>query len=249
MEMEKVNENTIRVLLGTKDLTDRGITVLDLLGNQKEIENFFFSILEEVDKDHEFRDNDAVTFQLIPNQNGLELFITKVDPKKAEASMNLERDDSKESDANASPLNIANAGIGNDLADYIRKQITGENEKIRRQKPALANDGDGVSGYLKEDPEAQYRYVVSFADFEDFIQLAKAFNYDSTVSNLYHLDGKYYLELIFFADQMEVADVKDAMALVYEYGQKEQFESAVVKERGKCLMEHAALELARYHFK
>ena len=43
--------------------------------------------------------------------------------------------------------------------------------------------------------------------------------------------------------------VKDAMALVYEYGQKEQFESAVVKERGKCLMEHAALELARYHFK
>ena len=48
-------------------------------------------------------------------QNGLELFITKVDPKKAEASMNLERDDSKESDANASPLNIANAGIGNDL--------------------------------------------------------------------------------------------------------------------------------------
>ena len=51
----------------------------------------------------------------------------------------------------------------------------------------------------------------------------------------------------FFADQMEVADVKDAMALVYEYGQKEQFESAVVKERGKCLMEHAALELARYH--
>ena len=112
MEMEKVNENTIRVLLGTEDLTDRGITVLDLLGNQKEIENFFFSILEEVDKDHEFRDNDAVTFQLIPNQNGLELFITKVDPKKAEASMNLERDDSKESDANASPLNIANAGIG-----------------------------------------------------------------------------------------------------------------------------------------
>ena len=45
MEMEKVNENTIRVLLGTEDLTDRGITVLDLLGNQKEIENFFFSIL------------------------------------------------------------------------------------------------------------------------------------------------------------------------------------------------------------
>ena len=132
MEMEKVNENTIRVLLGTEDLTDRGITVLDLLGNQKEIENFFFSILEEVDKDHEFRDNDAVTFQLIPNQNGLELFITKVDPKKAEASMNLERDDSKESDANASPLNIANAG-----RPYYKKNIMGT---------VVDNDGEALPG-------------------------------------------------------------------------------------------------------
>ncbi len=70
-------------------------------------------------------------------------------------------------------------------------------KKLDAKSLLLANDGDGVSGYLKEDPEAQYRYVVSFADFEDFIQLAKAFNYDSTVSNLYHLDGKYYLELIF----------------------------------------------------
>lgn len=248
MEMEKVNENTIRVLLGTEDLTDRGITVLDLLGNQKEIENFFFSILEEVDKDHEFRDNDAVTFQLIPNQNGLELFITKVDPNKPESSSSLPRNASSKSGQDDQQLNIAGAGIGNDLADYIRKQLTEDNEKYQRQTPALTDDGDGVSGYLNTDKDSQYRYLVSFADFEDFIQLAKSFNYDSTVSNLYSLDGIYYLELVFFADQMEPADVQDAMALVYEYGKKEQFESAVVKERGKCLMEHAAFELARYHF-
>lgn len=78
MEMEKINDNTIRVLLENEDLTERGITVLDLLGNQSEIESFFFSILDEVDKDHEFRNNEAVTFQLMPNRNGLELLITKV---------------------------------------------------------------------------------------------------------------------------------------------------------------------------
>lgn len=31
MEMEKINDNTIRVLLENEDLTERGITVLDCL--------------------------------------------------------------------------------------------------------------------------------------------------------------------------------------------------------------------------
>ena len=41
MEMERINANTIRVMLGNDDLAQRGITVLDLLGNHKQIESFF----------------------------------------------------------------------------------------------------------------------------------------------------------------------------------------------------------------
>ena len=52
MEMENINENTIRVLIENSDLEERGITFLDLLGNQKQIESFFYSILEEVDVDN-----------------------------------------------------------------------------------------------------------------------------------------------------------------------------------------------------
>jgi adapter protein MecA 1/2 len=77
MEMEHINENTIRVLIGSEDLADRGITFLDLLGNQKEVENFFYSILEEVDVEDEFQGSEAVTFQVLPKSDGLELFISK----------------------------------------------------------------------------------------------------------------------------------------------------------------------------
>ena len=68
MEMERINEDTIRVVIGNDDLNERGIRVLDLLGNHKQIESFFYSILEEVDVDHQFQDNDAVTFQVLPNK-------------------------------------------------------------------------------------------------------------------------------------------------------------------------------------
>ncbi len=63
MEMEHINENTIRVLIGHEDLEERGVSFLDLLGNHKEIENFFYSILEEVDIEEEFRGSEAVTFK------------------------------------------------------------------------------------------------------------------------------------------------------------------------------------------
>ena len=77
MEMEHINENTIRVIIENEDLAERGITFLDLLGNHREIESFFYSILEEVDIEDEFKSSEAVTFQVLPKNDGLELFISK----------------------------------------------------------------------------------------------------------------------------------------------------------------------------
>lgn len=77
MEMEHINDNTIRVVIQNEDLVARGITFLDLLGNHREIENFFYSILEEVDIEEEFQGSEAITFQVLPKGDGLELFISK----------------------------------------------------------------------------------------------------------------------------------------------------------------------------
>lgn len=70
MEMERINEDTIRVVVTNDDLAERSISVIDLLGNQEEIERFFYNILEEVDVEHDFENNEAVTFQVLPNRNG-----------------------------------------------------------------------------------------------------------------------------------------------------------------------------------
>ena len=77
MEMEHINENTIRVLIQGEDLVARGITFIDLLGNHQEIESFFYQILEEVDVEEQFIGSEAVTFQVLPKGDGLELIISK----------------------------------------------------------------------------------------------------------------------------------------------------------------------------
>lgn len=78
LQVDRINQNTLRVRMDAAELKKRGITMLDLLGNKSDIQKFFYSILEEVDKDHLFAGTDAVTFQVMPNGNGLELLISKV---------------------------------------------------------------------------------------------------------------------------------------------------------------------------
>ena len=77
MEVEHINDDTVRVYIRSEDLAERGFTFVDLLGGHKEVESFFYSILEEVDVDNQFKGSEAVTFQVIPKGDGLELYISK----------------------------------------------------------------------------------------------------------------------------------------------------------------------------
>ncbi|MBO0454733.1 MULTISPECIES: adaptor protein MecA [Enterococcus] len=113
MEMEHINENTIRVIIENEDLAERGITFLDLLGNHREIESFFYSILEEVDIEDEFKSSEAVTFQVLPKNDGLELFISK----------NLTPED-------INKMNNSTDFETNDFDQLIRQQILANSESL-----------------------------------------------------------------------------------------------------------------------
>ncbi|HBG91548.1 MAG TPA: adaptor protein MecA, partial [Lactobacillus acetotolerans] len=78
MQVNHIDENTIRVRINKEELAQRGLKVLDLLGDKNKIQHFFYSILDEVDTDHTFTKNAPVTFQVMPNNGGLDLLITKV---------------------------------------------------------------------------------------------------------------------------------------------------------------------------
>lgn len=118
MEIEHINEDTIRVTIENTDLEERGITFLDLLGNQKQIEKFFYSILEEVDIDEEFQESEAVTFQVMPNNNGLELFISKGSNFKEDLS---HVDDLKETLSSSALTDNLKDTNDDEVEDYINQ--------------------------------------------------------------------------------------------------------------------------------
>lgn len=77
MEFERFDDDSIKIIISSEDLSSRGVKFLDLMGNHKQIEEFFYNILEEVDTDNKFTRGDPVTFQVVPTQKGLDLYVNK----------------------------------------------------------------------------------------------------------------------------------------------------------------------------
>lgn len=230
MEMERINENTIRVLIENADLEERGITFLDLLGNHKQIENFFYSILEEVDIDEQFQETDAVTFQVLPNRNGLELFISK-------------------------NMLIDEEGDLPELTELMNYDSFGDFVKNQHHEDDEASTHSSTSGSLKDGLDLDsptLEAVIRFAHFEDLINLAQLTKFDNVITNLYRLSDEadvYYLHVLFYLEATSEQQVNDDLAVVLEYGTMTGITPEVLAEYGHLLMERSALEQTKHYFK
>ncbi|KJY60962.1 Adapter protein MecA [Bombilactobacillus mellifer] len=214
MEVEHVNENMIRVFLANHDLEERGVDVLDLLGNRKQIESFFYSILEEVDTDHKFSKDQAVTFQVMPNTKGLELLITKIPSEM----------DDKTTDFN--------------LLDE-------DSAKTEVEAKATEDTTDSATSSTAK----QQVILVSFDQFEDFVDLSRNLVLEAGQSDLYQYQGRFYLKLTLFVDELRNLNVDDIQAIAAEYGNLETQAPETIAEFGQEVMSQTALELARYYFR
>ena len=223
MKMERIDDNTIRVLLGNDDLAQRGITVLDLLGNHDQIESFFYSILDEVDEDHSFSSNAAVTFQVMPSQAGLELLISK----------NVGDQETDDPDGLDDPQ---------DVPDFIRRQLMATDTP---DDHAAVDEGI----FIDADGTKLHETVLKLASFEDLISMAKILRLEGASSDLYQYQGDYYLVLTFYHNQISDQEMRDQLAVAMEYGDKATVSSAKLSEYGNHVMATSALETARYYFK
>lgn len=242
MQVDHINENTIRVRINKNELAHRGLKVLDLLGDKQKIQQFFYSILSEVDTDHTFTQGVPVTFQVMPNNGGLDLMITKIKPDDADnlrqmiEPMNSETNQTQaESDSRRSFFDL-------DPKDDVNTEL----DPIKEEKLESSNQENAVNiQYWK----FQNHHSYSFDELGNLVELADSLKVSDLASSLYYLRGKYYLKLAFLDENYAELKPADAWAIANEYGIKiDDEEMKMVKETGKCLLNRDALDYIRYYF-
>lgn len=229
MEMERINDDTIRVLVTKEDLDERSISLVDLLSNQEEVEKFFYSILAEVDVEHDFEQNEAVSFQVMPSQKGLEIFITKNmsdDQVPKEILDKLMRPEKSKADETR-----------DEVSDDTLHELLGtdQNEQRSKTNSSVVSSDDKSS----QIPKAPQSLTFKFNDFEALIQLSQVLEIEAA-NKLVQYDGSYYLELL-FDESYQLNEIKDITAIVREFGKLSAVSTAVLAEHGKIIFETKAL--------
>lgn len=232
MQVEHINENTIRVRINKTELEKRGLKVLDLLGDKDKIQQFFYSILDEIDTDHSFSQDAPVTFQVMPNNGGLDLLITKTTEKDRDKLSKLFENDfgdlknEKNLDSRRSFIDLED--------DETTKDETDESAKPKIKK-----------AFWKK----QKRQAYSFMDFNDVTELAESLIVSDLSSSLYFERGRFYLDLAFTDENYVELAPADAWIIANEYGTKVKANAmARVRTTGKCLIDGDALPKLRRYF-
>jgi len=226
MEIEHINDDTIRVKIDNSDLVERGITFLDLLGSQSQIESFFYSILEEIDIDDEFRDSEAVTFQVMPKNNGLELFISKGANYKDDFLENMDGETFKSLES----LNT-NTDTNNENSEDSNNKENSSEEQSNYEKPSIKGA------------------TISFDNVEQVILMAQEYEIEGSTT-LYSYKGQYYLSIQFLLSENNEDNEKSReVAHAKEFGEISQVSRDVLDEYAKVIIKDNALETLKYYFK
>ncbi len=220
MEMERINDDTILVRIENEDLQERGTSVPELLANPGEIEEFFHSILVEMDVIDQFEDSEGMSFQVMPNPEGIELYVTKYVEKK-----DIEADSER---------------FVRNLVDTIQHSLGHRMGKPKKEKKVEVS-------IEKEKTLEPLDCTVFFDSFEDFVQLAKMYPYNVQKSSLYRYSNYYFLHV--YQDVYGGEDFTADLALLREFGEFSRVSWEVVQEYGEVMIKDKAIETAKKYFK
>ena len=221
MEMERINDNTIRVMIENNDLKERGISIMELLGNHDKIESFFYSILSEVDVDHDFSDDDQVTFQILPNKNGLELFISRLN------------EDEQVGD------------VINNLMSYAKNKQDSVDDVSEERRSQLQQSDDGEAHPMIADKQTEpvsNILTLKLPNFETIITISQLLRGVTVESDLYRYDKIFYLTLRFRNDDLTSDMLADYKAQVIEFAEESNQDMDVLREHAEIVFQDNALE-------
>ncbi|WP_429971333.1 adaptor protein MecA [Fructilactobacillus sp. Tb1] len=230
MKYERSNENTIKVWVTSQDLKERNINLLDLMEDKSKVQNFFYSILEEVDDNHDFQNNDLVSFQIMPESDGFQMIISKdndVVSKLTEANVNFMNEDTKNK--------------FDEIKEKNRPIDEFDEKNLVRTVPVYFEDFEKV--------------IDAINSIENVPELPGM----RITSSLYKAQNSYYVIFKFSllpdginAGYEEVKNrlnlIDNQLALIYEYGHLSAIHVDEIEKNTKLIIKDSAINTIRNYF-
>ncbi|ARQ06484.1 adaptor protein MecA [Macrococcoides canis] len=219
MRIERVNESTLKFYLTYTDIEARGFKRDDLWTSRKKGEEFFWSVMEEINQEEDFFIDGPLWIQVHAFDKGIEIVVTK----SKNDDLQLPEDDS-------------DLNIDEKVNDFINNSMHSDSELRDLLMRA------------SEEPTEQF-FIVHFDDLEDVIQFSYHNYEDVDIEDLlYMYEGKYYY-YVEFDDHMSEDAIHSYIAHMLEYADETQISHEQLDEYGKIVMSHNVKRQVKQYFK
>ncbi|WP_047985904.1 adaptor protein MecA [Ornithinibacillus californiensis] len=227
MEIERINENTVKFFISYVDIEDRGFERDEIWYNRERSEQLFWQMMDEVNYQEDFHVDGPLWIQVHALEKGLEIVVTKAQLSKNGDNLEFPIDE------DGSTIDIpVDEKVESFLEDKFGKS---ENENNELEENLI---------------EENLWIIASFNDFEDVIQLSHHFQNDtgSEEETLYFYNGKYYLYMEFSQDVLDENTQEDIISRVFEYGDDSNITIHMLDEYGKKIIDTNTFTDIRTHF-
>lgn len=183
MEMKQISETTLKITISMEDLEEHGMELKDFLIPQEKTEEFFYSVMDELDLPDNFKDSGMLSFRVTPRKDRIDVFVTKSEINK---DMNFEDLAAFDDVSNMSPEEFFKTLE----QTMLSKGDTEAHEKLGKIEEMMEGAVEDVN------PSDYVHYVLDFPSLEATVAFAKAIDFPVEASELYKMDGAYYMTVL-----------------------------------------------------
>ena len=183
MEMKQISETTLKITISMEDLEERGMELKDFLIPQEKTEEFFYSVMDELDLPDNFKDSGMLSFRVTPRKDRIDVFVTKSEINK---DINFEDLAAFDDVSNMSPEEFFKTLE----QTMLSKGDTEAHEKLGKIEEMMEGAVEDVN------PSDYVHYVLDFPSLEATVAFAKAIDFPVEASELYKMDGAYYMTVL-----------------------------------------------------
>jgi adapter protein MecA 1/2 len=225
MEIERINENTVKFYISYIDIEERGFDREEIWYNRERSEELFWEMMDEVHHEAEFVIEGPLWIQVQALEKGLEILVTKTQVGK---------------DGQKFDLPISDDKLGDFPVDEQIEELLDHNFNSKTHRDLMESD---------EDLGDQLQFLLVFKDFEDLISMSKRTDLDEVKTSLYSYEGRYYLLIDFSEYELEDEDIiDDYLSIFLEYGLESSMTIHRMEEYGNKILEDDVFITLRKHF-
>lgn len=234
MRIERVDDTTVKLFITYSDIEARGFSREDLWTNRKRGEEFFWSMMDEINEEEDFVVEGPLWIQVHAFEKGVEVTISK---SKNEDAMHM-----SDEDANEQFEEQVNELLANTLEQ--EESIEDLFEQRAQQKQAQKAEPK------RSKPHARIRtIIVKFDDLEQVINYAYHNNQatDEFEDLLYMHESNYYYS-IHFDDSVNQETINDSYSQLLEFATPTDRTEVYLNDYAKIIMSHNVTSQVRRYF-